>query len=92
MICWQAFNVYDKEALYSKVNVQRDWPNTQGPYKMIVGGDDGPPLTKVGGSTIVGTFPKGELQLCCSLQFVYSSEWTAHWPLLCPWTVSSAYI
>jgi hypothetical protein len=42
----QQFILYDgSSTLYSKDHAQQDFPSTKGPYKMIMGGDQGAPLT-----------------------------------------------
>jgi hypothetical protein len=55
----QAFNPYQNQKIYSKDDVMRDFTTTKGPYKMIDGGDEGNPFTKVQGQMIEGKYPKG---------------------------------
>eukprot|EP00892_Ulva_mutabilis_P009445 jgi/Ulvmu1/6873/UM031_0078.1 len=57
----QSFTPRRKQAQYSKAMAQQDFPNTQRPYKMIVGGDQGSPRTTVQDSMIKGSYPKGAI-------------------------------
>lgn len=57
----QGFGPRRSRARYSKAMALQDFPNTKRPYKMIVGGDQGTPLTVVQDQIIRGSFPKGTL-------------------------------
>ena len=53
------FSKYNDGHKYSKSDVEKNWGKTNGPYKMISGGDGGPSLTTIDGGAIRGSFRKG---------------------------------
>lgn len=57
----QGFTPYTKARQYSVEDVARDFPTTKGPFKMVDGGDQGSPSTKVDGQAIQAFFPEGTL-------------------------------
>jgi hypothetical protein len=56
-----SFSQYEDNHKYSKNDAEDDWGPTNGPYKMIQGGNGGDALTTIDGGAIRGSFRKGVL-------------------------------
>ena len=75
----QAFDHYSKDEKYSVDAIERDFPATRQPYKMVEGADDGQALTTVGDGVLRAEFPKSALRKSTAAHHVQRASMVSLW-------------